>query len=297
MLRLRATASPDAAWIGIAAAFASQLSMNLGAGFAKHLFPLVGAYGVTALRIALAAGLLLLLRRPWRRRFDPALLPALIGYGAMLGGMNLMIYQAFARIPIGIATGIEVTGPLALVLLGSRRPSDFVWLATAVAGLLLLLPLRANNPLDPIGVAFALGAAGCWALYIVYGKRVSAALRGDAVAWGMLVAALLCAPIGGAMSGPVLFAPWVLLAGLGIAILSSAIPYTLEMEAMRRLPATVFGILVSASPAIAALIGFVVLGEVLRPLQWLAILCIITASAGSALSATRRPIAPAVPAP
>nr|AGU10472.1 EamA-like transporter family [uncultured organism] len=282
--------APDrnATLIGIAAAFGSQVSMNLGAGVAKLLFPVVGAFGVTALRVGLAAVLLMVLRRPWRRPVPRGMLPALIAYGAMLGLMNLLIYQAFARIPLGIATGIEVIGPLSLVLLGSRRAADFVWLAAAVCGLLLLLPLRAHDRLDPLGIAFALGAAGCWALYIVYGKRVSATLGRDAVAWGMLVSVTFTLPVGLAVSGTAMFSPWVLATGLAIAALSSALPYSLEMEAMRRVPAAVFGILVSASPAIAALAGFVVLGEVLSPLQWCAILCIITAAAGSALSATRR---------
>jgi len=278
----------NASLIGIAAAFGAQLSMNLGAGFAKQLFPVVGAYGMTALRVTLAAMLLMALRRPWRRRLPRAMLPALIAYGAMLGLMNLLIYQAFARIPLGIATGIEVIGPLAIVLLGSRRPRDFLWLAAAICGLLLLLPLRAHDRLDSVGITFALGAAACWALYIIYGKRVSGALGRDAVAWGMVVSATFTLPIGLATSGAAMFAPGVLATGFGIALLSSALPYSLEMEAMRRVPATVFGILVSATPAIAALAGFVVLGEVLTPLQWGAILCIIAAAAGSALSATRR---------
>jgi inner membrane transporter RhtA len=281
-------ASPIA---GIAAAFGSQVSMNLGAGFAKHLFPLIGAYGMTAIRIALAALLVILLRRSWRRHVPRDMLPALLAYGMALGLMNILIYQAFARIPIGIATGIEVIGPLTIVLLGSRQPRDFIWLAAAIIGLLLLLPLRVEDRLDPVGIAFAMGAALCWALYIVFGKRVADRLGGDAAAWGMLAATALALPIGLYEAGAALFAPTVLLMGLGIAVLSSALPYTLEMEAMRRLPAHIFGILLSASPAIAALAGFVVLGERLTLLQWIAILCIITASAGSALSASRGRVA------
>jgi inner membrane transporter RhtA len=282
--------APDrnATLVGIAAAFGSQVSVNLGASVAKQLFPVVGAYGVTGLRVGLAAALLLVLRRPWQRPVPRAMVPALIAYGAMLGLMNLLIYQAFARIPLGIATGIEVIGPLALVLAASRKPADFVWLAAACVGLALLLPLRTHDRLDPVGIAFALGAAGCWALYILYGKRVSATLGRDAVAWGMLVSATFTLPIGLAASGSAMLTPSVLATGVAIAALSSALPYSLEMEAMRRVPAAVFGILVSATPAIAALAGFVVLGEVLTPLQGCAIACIIAAAAGSALSATRR---------
>lgn len=277
----------NATLIGIAAAFGAQVSMNLGAGLAKQIFPLVGAFGVTGLRVTLAAVLLLALRRPWRRRLPGGMLPALIGYGMMLGSMNLLIYQAFARIPLGIATGIEVLGPLAIVLFGSRRRLDFLWLAAACAGLLLLLPLRAHDRLDPVGIAFALGAAVCWALYIIWGKRVSGALGRDAVAWGMLVSATVTLPVGLAVSGCAMFAPSILVTGLAIAALSSALPYSLEMEAMRRVPAAVFGILVSTTPAFAALAGFMVLGEVLTPLQGCAILCIVSAAAGSALSTTR----------
>ncbi|WP_145076128.1 EamA family transporter [Sphingobium wenxiniae] len=283
---------PSAPLIGAGAVVASLAAQNVGAAFAKHLFPVVGAYGVTGLRIALAALLLLTLRRPWRRMPARAIVPALVAYGAMLGLMNLLIYQAFARLPIGVATGIEVLGPLAVVLWGSRARRDLAWFAAAVTGLVLLLPLRAGAALDPLGLAFAGGAAACWALYIVYGKRVSDTLGGDAVAWGMVIAAAINVPIGAVAAGPALLTPWVLGIGFVVAVLSSALPYSLEMEAMRRLPAHVFGILLSAAPAVAALAGFVVLGEMLTPIQWFAILLIMVASAGSAMAASR-PRAPA----
>ncbi|HUD90370.1 EamA family transporter [Sphingobium sp.] len=274
---------------GAGAVLLSLTSMNLGAAFAKTLFPLVGAYGIAALRIDLAAILLLIFRRPWRRPVPRAMRWPLLAYGATLGLMNLLIYQAFARIPLGIAMAIEVTGPLAIVLFGSRRPRDFLWLGAAVAGLLLLLPLRADAPLDLLGVAFAAGAAACWATYILTGKRISGALGGDAVAWGMLVAAILVMPIGLAHAGPALFTPCVLLVGLGIALLSSAMPYSLEIEAMRRLTAPVFGLMLSSAPAVGALVGFVVLGERLTGMQWIAIACIVAASGGSALTAGHKP--------
>ncbi|NWK95226.1 EamA family transporter [Sphingobium lactosutens] len=274
---------------GAGAVLLSLTSMNLGAAFAKTLFPLVGAYGIAALRIDLAAILLLLFRRPWRRPIPRDVRWHLLAYGATLGLMNLTIYQAFARIPLGIAMAIEVTGPLAIVLFGSRRPRDFLWLGAAVAGLLLLLPLRADAPLDPLGVAFAAAAAACWALYILTGKRLSGALGGDAVAWGMLVAAILVMPVGLAHAGAALFSPWVLLIGIAIALLSSALPYSLEMEAMRRLSAPVFGLMLSSAPAIGALAGFIVLGERLTGMQWIAIACIVAASGGSALTAGHKP--------
>src|SRR3546814_2738376 len=206
------------------------------AALAKLIFPLVGALGVTAIRIALSALLLAALLRPWRRRVAPALLPALLGYGAMLGLMNLLIYQAFARIPIGIATGIEILGPLAVALTGSRRAVDRLWLAAAVLGLLLLVPIRADSHLDPLGLLLAAGAAACWAFYILFGTRISRALGGDAVAWGMAIAMLLTMPFGMASAGAALFAPTILLLGLAVSCLSSALPYSLEIKAMGHLP-------------------------------------------------------------
>lgn len=270
---------------GTACILTSLIAMNLGAALAKHLFPLIGAYGVTAMRISLAALVLMLLNRPWRRPVPASLVPGLIGYGAALGLMNVLIYQAFARLPIGIATGIEVLGPLSVVLLRSRSGGDLVWLASAMTGLALLLPLRSQAGLDLLGLAFASSAAICWALYIVFGKRVAEALGRDAVAWGMLVAAVITAPVGLAASGTRLFDPALLALGFGVALLSSVLPYSLEMEAMRRLPTHLFGTLLSSAPAVAAVGGFIVLGEVLTGLQWVAILLIVIASGGAARSA------------
>jgi inner membrane transporter RhtA len=273
-------ANPLLPALAIAAAMVSQYA---GAAFAKQLFPLVGSEGVTALRVGLSALLLAGFLRPWRTPPSRADIPNLLLYGLTLGTMNLLIYRAFALIPIGIAVAIEVTGPLTLVLLSSRRPRDFAWLACAVFGLWLLLPLHASAAaLDLKGVAYAFGAATCWALYIVFGKRASMARGGNVVAWGMLAASLFVVPVGAAYAGRALLAPGPLLGGLAVAVLSSALPYTLEMIALRRLPRQVFGILVSASPAVSALAGFVVLGEILTPAQWLAITLVIVAVGGSA---------------
>ena len=270
------------------AILASMVSVNVGAAFAKGLFPVVGSAGVTALRVGLAACLLAAFWRPWRRRPARADALNLLVYGLMLGCMNLAIYAAFARIPIGVAIAIEVTGPLALVLLSSRRPRDVAWVACAAVGLWLLSPLHAGGAsLDPVGVAWALGAAFCWAMYIVFGKRVSTLEGGHAVAWGMLVASLCAVPVGVAQAGSALFTPAVLAAGLGVAVLSSILPYSLEMAALARLPRRVFGILVSAGPAIGALAGWFVLGEQLSGVQWLAIGLIIAATGGSAATAGR----------
>jgi inner membrane transporter RhtA len=264
---------------------AGLVSQNLGAAWAKHLFPLIGSEGVTALRVGLSACLLLAFCRPWRHPLKTADARNLALYGFMLGLMNLLIYRAFARIPIGIAIAIEVSGPLTVVLLHSRRRADFAWLACATAGLSLLLPLRPGSALDPVGIAYAAGAAGCWAGYIVFGKRVSSLPSGQAVAWGMTAAAALTVPLGVAHAGVALLAPPIFLGGLAVAILSSAAPYSLEMFALRRLSRRVFGILVSAAPAVGALAGYAVLGERLTLTQWLAIALVICACAGSAAKA------------
>lgn len=270
----------------LGALLAAMVSTYVGAAIAKHLFPVVGSQGVTALRVGLAACMLLAWCKPWRTPLARKDIPNLLLYGLMLGCMNLLIYGAFARIPIGIAVAIEVTGPLLVVLAGSRRVTDFAWLACAVLGLWLLLPLGKHTAaLDPLGMLLAGGAAACWAMYIVFGKRVSTLQGGQAVAWGMLAAALFTVPVGAMHAGAALLAPGVLAAGLGVALLSSALPYSLEMRALRHMPRRVFGMLVSASPAVSALAGWLVLGERLSPLQWLAIALVMLASAGAARNA------------
>jgi inner membrane transporter RhtA len=267
-----------------------MVSQYLGAAIAKQLFPLVGSEGVTALRVGLSALVLILAFRPWRSRLTRRGAVDIALYGFMLGCMNLLIYHAFKLIPIGIAVAIEVTGPLAVVVASSRRRRDLGWVACAVLGLVLLLPLRAGTgpghpALDPAGVAFALGAAFCWAMYIVFGKRASSLEGGQAVAWGMLAASLFTVPVGAFHAGAALLQPAVLMGGLAVALLSSALPYSLEMMALRRLPRRVFGVLVSSSPAVGALAGFLVLGEQLAPVQWVAIVLVMAGSAGSAATA------------
>ena len=281
-------ASRPAGALPLVALAGSLISQNLGAAVAKSLFPVVGVEGMTALRIGLAALLLLAFWRPWRRPVARRDIGNILLYGAMLGGMNLCIYQAFGRIPIGIATAIETTGPLVVVLAASRRALDVAWVALALVGLALLLPLGSAPPLDPLGLLFALGAAASWALYIVFGKRVATLASGQAVSLGMLVASVFALPIGIAHAGAAMLVPSTLLAGLGVALLSSAVPYSLEMAALRRMPRHVFGILVSATPAVGAACGALVLGERLGALQWLAIGCIIGASAGGAATPAPR---------
>jgi len=272
------------------AILASMVSVNAGAAWAKGLFPVVGSEGLTALRVGLAALLLLAVVRPWRTPVTRQDARNLLVYGLMLGAMNLCIYRAFERIPLGIAVAIEVVGPLAVVVFSSRHLRDFAWVACAGVGLWLLLPLRAGAAaLDPAGVLYALAAAFCWAMYIVFGKRVSNLKGGQAVAWGLLAASLFAVPFGVVHAGAALLTPAMLLGGLAVALLSSALPYTLEMMALARLPQRVFGILVSAGPAIAALAGFFMLGERLTAVQWLAIALVIMASSGAAATAGKRP--------
>jgi inner membrane transporter RhtA len=274
--------------IGTTAVLLASISTYVGAAFAKQLFPVIGAYGVTALRTSIAAILLMIFYRPWRCPVDRTLLPALIVYGAVLGLMNLLIYLSFERIPIGIAVAIEVTGPLAVVLFSSRKPRDFIFLVMAVIGLVLLLPLKADSTLDPVGVMFAFGAATCWALYIIAGKKVSQTLKGDAVAWGVLIAAVVVMPFSVVQAGSAFISSYVLLIGLAVALLSSALPYSLEMHAMRQLPTHVFSILLSTAPAISAIVGFVILNEILLLSQWAAIFLIFLASGGAAHSAAKK---------
>lgn len=277
----------------VLAVLASLCCQNAGAAFAKSLFQTVGPEGMTALRVGIAALLLTVVMRPWRVRPNRRQAWSLLAYGAALGLMNLTIYGAFARIPIGIAIAIEVTGPLTVVLLGSRRPRDFLWLGLAVAGLLLLLPPDGlSAPLDPVGVALAIGAGVCWACYILFGSQVAVLPRSSAVAGGMLVAAVVTVPIGLAEAGSGLLRPGILLAGLAVAVLSSALPYSLEMLALGRMPRRVFGMLVSSAPAIGGLAGFLLLGERLTLLQAAAILCIMLASGASAASTWPRRSAP-----
>jgi inner membrane transporter RhtA len=281
----RARALPFLAVLG------SVTALGVGTSLAKQqLFPQVGALGTTALRVGFSALLVLLMWRPWqlRHRLQPGDGWAVVRYGVALGFMNLLFYQSLQTIPFGIAVAIEFSGPLAVAMAGSRRWLDLVWLALAITGLALLLPLDTGvdvRALDPAGIAYALGAAACWAAYIVFGKRLSHLQTGHAVSLGLSVAALSVLPFGAAHAGSGLLAPTVLLWGLLVAAVSSAVPISLEMVALKRLPPAAFGILISMEPAVAALLGMLVLHEHLDAPQWLAILCIMSAAAGSSFSA------------
>ncbi len=219
-------------------------------------------------------------------------------FGLFLGAMNLTFYMSLRTIPLGLALAIEFMGPLTLALLGARRPIHFLWVVCAAAGLLMLLPLRSGvGALDPVGVGFALAAAVCWALYIVCGKRLGGIPAGPSVAMGMSVAAVVILPFGAAEAGTALLAPSILMLALVVAVASSAVPYLLDMIAMRGMPKRTFGVLLSGEPAVGALAGMVFLHEQLTGTQWLAIAAIIAASAGAVMTTTREKAAQApVPA-
>jgi inner membrane transporter RhtA len=292
------SASPFQRFIPFLAVLGSVTALGVGTSWAKQaLFPVVGAQGTTAVRVGLSALLMLMLWRPWRWRLSRADAQAVVLYGAALGAMNLMFYLSLQTLPFGLAVAIEFAGPLAVAIWSSRRAVDFVWVALAIAGLALLLPLGlSGSTLDPLGVLYSVGAAVFWALYIVFGKRAGHLHAGQSVSLGLLVAALVVVPVGVAHAGAALLSPSVLLVGVAVAAISSALPISLEMMALKRLPKEAFGIMISMEPAVAALLALALLGERLDTVQWLAIGCIVAASMGSAATARRLPAVQAQPA-
>ena len=263
----------------------AMVTIQSGASIAKQLFPLVGPEGTTALRLGFSALVLCLVFRPWKALPQGTEWRSIITYGLCLGGMNITFYYAIERIPLGIGVALEFTGPLCVALLSSKRKRDLVWVALAIAGIVLLLPeIDAQTGLDPIGVILALAAGGFWAGYILFGKRTGGQSSGGrTVALGMSVAALVLVPYGAAFQGMDLLSWQVIPLGLLVGVMSSALPYTLEMIALRNMPAQGCSVMMSLEPAIAALAGCMILGELLTPLQWLAVALVITASIGSSL--------------
>jgi inner membrane transporter RhtA len=267
----------------IAVLIAAMFCFQLGAVIAKGLFPILGAAGTTALRMGLASLILLAVWRPWRMRFRPRELRVIVYYGLALGFMNFFFYLSLSTIPLGIAVALEFAGPLALAMAASRRAIDFLWILMAALGLLALLPLGiGSRTLDSMGVVYGLAAGVFWALYIHYGRKAGAAHGGQITALGMLVGAIVIVPVGAVQAGAQLFSPAILPAALGVAVLSSALPYSLEMLAMPLLPTRTVGVLMSLDPALGALSGLCFLGERLTWLQWAAIASIMAASMGSA---------------
>ncbi|MFN8955382.1 MAG: EamA family transporter [Burkholderiales bacterium] len=272
----------------ILALLGSLISLAVGTSFAKSLFPALGAEGTTAYRIVFAMLMLMTVFRPWRRKWVWADALPLGLYGVTLGVMNLLFYSAIKTIPFGVAIAIEFTGPLALAVWTSKKTSDWLWVSLAIAGLALLLPLpggEANSALDPLGMFFAFTAGICWALYIVFGQRVALRYGSMATPMGMLAAAIMVTPIGFYHAGTAMLDPQWLVAGLAVALLSSAIPYALEMFSLHHLSKNTFSILLSLEPAVGALAGWLVLAEHLSLTQGLAIVLVMVASMGTAWSA------------
>ena len=276
----------------------SLITLCAGTSLAKGLFPFVGAEGTTTYRLVFSTLLLMAFWRPWRRAWTWADVPILVLFGATLGLMNLLFYSAIKTVPFGLAIALEFTGPLAVALWSSKKLLDFVWIVLAVAGMGLILPLGntmgaglQTSAVDPVGIAYALGAGVCWAVYIVVGQGVADRIGAFATPMGMLVAALLVTPVGISVAGSSLLNPVWMLAGLGIALLSSAIPYSLEMYSLKHLPKQTFSILLSLEPAVGAFAGWLVLSEQLNTQQLGAIGLIMVASMGSAMTAGQRKIA------
>ncbi len=259
----------------------AMVSVQVGAALVKGLFPAVGVAGATTLRLAIASLILAAVWRPWRLRPTAREAGSIAAYGIAMGCMNFCFYSALSRIPLGIAVALEFTGPLAVAIAASHRALDHAWVALAALGLLALLPMG-HGAVSAIGIAFALAAGACWALYIVFGRKAGDAHGGVTTAMGTLIGALVIAPIGVLQAGGALLNPAVLPAALAVALLSSALPYSLEMFALTRIPTRTFGVLMSAEPALGALSGLVFLHERLSLIQWAAIASIMAASAGSA---------------
>lgn len=263
-----------------------MFSIQIGASIAKQLFPLAGVAGTSALRVTLSALIISVVAKVWKHKISKRELFLLIGYGVSLGLMNLLFYFSIERIPLGVAVAVEFTGPLAISLLYSKRSLDFIWVIFAGLGIYLFLPKSTSTQenLDLLGIILALLAGFFWALYIIFGKSV--AKKGSSLqttALGMIFAAIVVLPFGIFLNGPEMTQVSLLPMALGIAVLSSAIPYSLEMKAMQNIPAKTFGILMSLEPVVAVAMGFVILKETLQTSHWIAIACIVTASVGSVL--------------
>ncbi len=275
-------------WLPVIVILIAMLSIQSGASLAKSLFPIVGAPGVTALRIALGTLILVVIFKPWRLRFKKEQRLPLLFYGLSLGAMNYLFYLSIQTVPLGIAVALEFTGPLAVALFSSRRPVDFVWVVLAVLGLWFLLPLGQDvSHVDLTGAALALGAGACWAVYILTGQRAGEEHGPATVALGSLIAAIVFVPLGMAQATESIWQWSILPVGLAVAVFSTALPYSLEMIALTRLPTRIFGTLMSMEPALAAMSGMVFLGESLTFTQTLALCSIIAASMGSTLTLRR----------
>jgi len=270
-----------------------MVAIQSGASFAKQLFPIAGPEGTSALRAFFAAAILSFIFKPWKARLSPRGWRNVIFYGLCLGAMNIIFYLAIARIPLGIGVALEFTGPLAVAFFSARKKRDFAWVLLAVVGVCLLLPDIGTSPdsLDPVGVMLALTAGAFWAGYIVFGNKTgSEGSGGVTVTLGMLVAAFAIVPIGVISQEEVLLTPFALFMGVAVGVFSSAIPYTLEMNAMRNMPKQTFSIMMSVEPAIAAIAAFIIIDETLTVSQWFAVALVVVATAGSSVTQRQKQV-------
>ncbi|MFD4942222.1 DMT family transporter [Streptomyces sp. NPDC058239] len=276
-----------AALAPVALVVAGGLSVQFGSAVAALLMPRAGALGVVTLRLAVAAVVLLVVCRPKLRGHSRADWGTVVAFGVAMGAMNMLFYQALDRIPLGVAVTLEVLGPLALSVVASRRLINLVWAGLALGGV-FLLGGGGFDRLDPVGAAFALGAGAMWAAYIVFSARTGRRFpQADGLALAMAVAAILSLPLGILESGAKLAVPSTLAMGAAVALMSSVLPYTLELMALRRLPAPTFAVLMSLEPAIAATAGFLILDQALTATDALAIALVIGASMGAVRSQVR----------
>lgn len=287
--RSHSPTAPGSSAAGVALVVAAALVTQTGAAVAYQIFDRVGAQGAVFLRLLISSLLLWIVFRPSVRSITTKNLPVILGFGLSLGAMNMSIYQAIARLPLGVAVTIELLGPLVLSVVLSRKVSGLLWAGLALVGVLMLSGVGPSTEgLDPVGVAFALAAAAMWALYILMSRQAGREFPGtQGLALAMVVGALLAAPFGVASGGVELLDPWVLLIGALIAVMSSAVPYALELASLRLLAAETFAILVSLAPAIAALVGWILLGQALDVPEIVGIGLVILASAAAVRSAQR----------
>ncbi|WP_316826762.1 DMT family transporter [Pedobacter miscanthi] len=271
----------------ITAVLLSIISVQCGAAIAKGLFPQIGAAATASLRIGLSAVILLIAFRPNPFKLNAKQWKYVTLYGVCLGVMNMIFYMAIARIPVGLGVTLEFVGPLALAIFGSKKAIDFIWVILAAAGIILITPWTGTG-LNITGILLALLAGVFWASYIILGGRISKIMNGgDAVAIGMVFATLVILPFGIWGGGLSILTPKLLGLGAALALLSSAIPFTLEMKALKQIPARTFSILMSLEPAMASFAALIFLQEYLTLKECFAVAFVVIASAGSALTAKR----------
>lgn len=268
----------------------SMATVQGSSSLAKYLFPILGPSGMAAWRLVFSSIMLVIIFKPWKKPVSKQAWKYIILYGLVLGFMNLSYYLAIKRIPIGIAVAIELTGPIVVAMFAARKMIDFIWLAIAIAGLVMLLPIHhASADLDLLGVLLALCAGSCWGMYIIFGRKAGQLHGPSSVALGSIIVSFIIFPIGIWQSGETMFSLEVLPLALIVALLASAIPYALDMIAMPKVPALTFSTLMSLSPVLGALSGLIFLNETLSGFQWISILLIIISSIGTVLSISHKP--------